>query len=161
MKIRSRFSCFLLVVVGCATGLNPTPIAPQPITVKLPQRPASVLQRTIALLTADGFEIAASDAALGSLTAKRVRGPKGQEAAMACRFHHNSILANNQKSTFTLSLSAAPIGADSSSVIIRGSVFSEYPGLGSGPLSQSPSSTDCASNNSIESTLRDSLTTSR
>lgn len=150
---RLTLAAISVILAGC---VQPAPVAPAPQSLRAAGAPRAVVQQAAAVLVSDGFEVTTSDAASGILTAKRVRATGGNADYIVCRFAHNSILDTHHRSTMTLSITARPLGTDSSAVIIGGTVLSEYPDL-TGMFAKAPNETDCASRGAEEQKIVGSL----
>jgi len=145
--------CLLVIAMSLATVVSactPAPLAePGPVTLKSARSRAEVVRVATRELTSAGFEIAASDTAAGTLTAKRTRDKRGNYDYIACKFAEASLAETNLVSTLTVTVSATGTGA-TSDVEVRGSVLATYPGLEGSPLPRSESQTDCVSTGTIE-----------
>ena len=136
------------VLLGSACVQQPL-TQPEPVSFKSAKSKAEVVQVATRELTAAGFEIAASDTAAGTLTAKRTREKRGNFDYITCKFAENSLAETNLESTLTVMVSATGTGA-ASDVQVRGTVLAKYPGLEESPLPRSESQTDCVSTGAIE-----------
>jgi photosystem II stability/assembly factor-like uncharacterized protein len=151
----------LLVIVlslaAAAAACASAPLAqPEPVTLKSARSKADVVQVATRELTSAGFEIAASDTAAGTLTAKRTRDKRGNYDYITCKFAEASLAETNLVSTLTVTVSATGTGA-TSDVQVRGSVLATYPGLEESPMARSESQTDCASTGAIERQIATAL----
>src|SRR5690349_4605944 len=86
----------LILAVGC-TPPAPTPIAPTQLHIG--RTPTEAVQIATRELTAQGFEVAVSDAAAGTVVAKRIRSPDAQGDAITCRYAHGSMAGKGAEAT--------------------------------------------------------------
>ena len=153
MSCRSAIVLSVLVSAACV----PTPLEqPEPVSLKSSRSKAEVVQVASRELTAAGFEIAASDTAAGTLSARRTREKRGNFDFITCKFAENSLAETNLESVLTVTVSASGTGA-TSDVRIATSVLAKYPNLEGTPLPRSDSQTDCASTGAIERQLATAL----
>ena len=143
-----------LLVAGCTQAKLE---APAPVSMKTSRSKAQVVQLASRELTAAGFEVAASDTAAGTLTAKRTRDRRGNYDYITCDFAENSLAESNLVSTMTVTVSTTPGGNTSNSVRIGASVLAAYPSLEGTPLPRSESHTDCVSTGVIEKQIATAL----
>ena len=153
MSCRSAVVLSVLIAAACV----PSPLAqPEPVSLKSSRSKADVVQVASRELTAAGFEIAASDTAAGTLSARRTREKRGNFDFITCKFAENSLAETNLESVLTVTVSASGTGA-TSDVRIATSVLAKYPNLEGTPLPRSDSQTDCASTGAIERQLATAL----
>jgi len=129
---------------------------PDPVSLTSARSRADVIQVATRELTSAGFEVAATDTATGTLTAKRTREKRGNFDYITCKFAESSLAETNLVSTLTVTVSATGTGA-ASDVQVRGSVLATYPGLEGSPLPRSESQTDCVSTGAIERQIATAL----
>lgn len=143
----------IIVAVLAGAACVPAPLEQAaPVELKSSRPRADVVQVASRTLTGAGFEIAASDTAAGTLSAKRTREKRGNYDYITCRFAENSLAETNLESTLTVTVTASGTGT-SSDVRITTAVLAKYPGLEGSPLPRSESQTDCASTGAIERQL--------
>jgi hypothetical protein len=148
-------AAIVIVIVGC----TPAPLeAPQPASIKTSRSRPQVVQVASHELTSAGFEVAASDSAAGTLSAKRVRNRRGNYDYITCKFAENSLAEQNLVSTLTVTVSTtSPPGGATNNVEIGASVLATYPGLEDSPLPRSESRSDCVSTGAIEKQIATAL----
>ena len=140
-----------------ATACVPAPLEQAaPVTLKSSRSKAEVIQAATRELTAAGFEIAASDTAAGTLSARRTREKRGNYDYITCKFAENSLAETNLVSTLTVNVVTTGSG-DATDVQVRGNVLATFPGLEGSPLPRSESQTDCASTGVIERQIGNAL----
>ena len=143
-----------LLVAGCTQAKLE---APAPVSMKTSHSKAQVVQLASRELTAAGFEVAASDTAAGTLTAKRTRDRRGNYDYIDCDFAENSLAEQNLVSTLTVTVATTSPAAGTNAVEIGASVLATYPGLESSPLPRSESRSDCVSRGVIEKQIATAL----
>ena len=140
----------LLWIVASLIGCAPQPLPePEPATLRTSRSKTEIVQVATRELTGAGFEVAASDTAAGTVTAKRTRERRGNFDYITCKFAEASLAETNLVSTLTVTVTTTP-SAGASSVNIAASVLATYPGLEDSPLPRSESRTDCVSTGVIE-----------
>lgn len=155
----SSRTLIVLAVLAC-TACVPTPLVqPEPVSLKSSHSKADVVQMASRELTSAGFEIAASDTAAGTLSAKRTREKRGNYDYITCKFAESSLAETNLEATLTVTVNASGTGA-SSDVRIGTSVLAKYPNLEGTPLPRSESQSDCVSTGAIEKQLAAALSRS-
>ena len=150
---RRALPTILLLTAACVPS---APEQPAPVSLRSARSKTDVVQVATRELTAAGFEIAASDTAAGSLTAKRTREKRGNFDYITCKFAENSLAETNLVSTVTVNVTASGSGS-TSDVQVRAAVLATYPGLEGSPLPRSDSQTDCASTGAIERQIATAL----
>ena len=152
-----RLLVTVLSLATAATACSTPPLTqPEPVTFKTARSRADVVQMATRELTSAGFEIAASDTAAGTLTAKRKRDRRANYDYITCKFAEASLAETNLVSTLTVTVSVTGAGA-TSDVQVHGSVLATYPSLEASPLVRSDSQTDCVSTGAIERQIATAL----
>lgn len=143
----------LLLLSSCVS----MPVSQPPQDLMVPGAPADIVREAARALALAEFELTNSDAASGTLQAKRVRGPRGNNAYLKCFFDPNgaNAAAGTLRSTIAVTVSAVA-RRDSSAVRIATVVTSSYPGM-TGALARADNEEDCVSNGSIEQRLVSAL----
>jgi len=137
----------LFCLVGC-TPQQPLS-APEPTSLRTSRSKAEIVQIATRELTSAGFEIATSDTASGSVTAKRMRERRGNFDYITCKFAEASLAETNLVSTLTVTVTTSA-ASGGTAVNVGATVLATYPGLEDSPLPRSESRTDCVSTGVIE-----------
>lgn len=147
----------VLAFLALAACMPPAVTAPEPSQVRVAKPTGEVVAAASRELTMAGFEIAAVDPDAGIVTAKRTAAKDGNYDFIVCRHAKGSVSEVQLVSTITTSLSARPVGSDSSEVVISSRVISSWPRLMSTMFAQPENETTCVSNGGIEQRLMTAL----
>lgn len=138
----------------------PKPVAqPAPTALHSSQSVGAAVQVAALTLTSAEFEVVSFDRDAGVLTAKRVRGPRGNAGFIACNWARNSISDAHARTALTISLTARPAtgGAAGSDVRVTSHVTASFPDLQGTAMAVPDSEDACASNGQAEERLAAAL----
>lgn len=145
-----------LVLIALAACVPPAPEPIAPTQLHVTHTPAEVVQTATRELAAAGFEVSVSDAAGGTVVAKRVRAPDEQGEDVKCKYAHGSIAGKGAEATLTTNVTARPASGGSDvqiSSFVR-TDFSRLPGIFA---NQPANDKDCVSSGAIEKKIADAL----
>lgn len=148
------FAVATLALDGCVPP-KPAPVAPTQLRVA--RTPTEVVQVATRELATAGFAITVSDAAAGTVVARRVRTPDAHGADVTCQYKHGSMAATGAEATMTVNVSAKAASSFGSDVLVVSSVhndFSKLPGI---YAQQASSDDECVSSGVIEKRIAEAL----
>jgi hypothetical protein len=153
----------ILVVAGIAMLCASPATAQTPLSDSLAAgvssrlAPQAAVRAVGAALVGDGWDLVASDAPGGLLTARRVQQAKAWRGVLRCRYAKNSIMETHGEITVTASVAAlvAPDGRGSV-VRVRLPVRIAYPSL-NGMMAMAPEDARCRVDGPIEAQVAAAL----